>query len=85
MSKASIPTRSRIDLARTRLEKAVSEAEAAVDRYVQTAGGKAEVPEELQQELRSARAENAELRQVNQQVSERLDHVILRLKTVLES
>ena len=85
MSKASTPKGSRLESVRERMEKAVSEAEAAVDRFVFSAKGDGRESEALEADLRTARSENAALRQANDAVSERLDQVILRLKSVLET
>jgi len=84
VSNTSIPAPSRIERARGRLERAVAEIETAA---VARATIREEVSEDLlaaKQALTESRSENAELRTVTEEVSRRLDGVIVRLKAVLE-
>lgn len=70
-----------LETARKRLEEAVVRLEAAVDARAKADGGE---NKRLAKALENAQAECAELHEVNQTVSARLDAAIGRLKTVLE-
>ena len=80
MNNTTIPTPSRVDKARDRLENAVARVEAALANRVSSVAADPDPDAEIEQ----TRAENASLREANVVVSQRLDAVIDRLKTVLE-
>lgn len=84
VSNSSIPAPSRIQRARERLERAVAEIETAA---VTRASPREDVSEDLlaaKQALTESQSENAQVRSATEEVSRRLDGVILRLKAVLE-
>ena len=68
-----------VERARERLEKAVARAEAALEGFVPAVADDGA----LAGELAAERSENAQLREINETVSRRLDAAIDRLKTVL--
>jgi hypothetical protein len=70
-----------LETAKMRLEKAVARLETAVKTRAKSDGGE---NKRLAKALENAQAECAELHEVNQTVSDRLDAAIGRLNTVLE-
>ena len=75
----TIQNRMPVERARERLEKAVARVETALDGYVPAAADDGALADELAAE----RAESAQVREINEAVSRRLDAAIDRLKTVL--
>ncbi len=70
-----------LEAAKMRLEKAVARLETAVKARAKSDGGE---NRRLAKALENSQAECAELHEVNQTVSDRLDAAIGRLKAVLE-
>lgn len=79
---ADKPPRSstRVEAAQTRIEKALSRLEAAIESRGAEAGAAAD----LTAKLDAATAEISELKDRSQQVSDRLDKAIGRVKAILE-
>ena len=80
MSTTSIPTPSRLDKARDRLENAVSKIESALDERADSPNA----DPGIEKVLAETRSENQELKEIDTEVSRRLDGLIKRLKVVLE-
>lgn len=76
MNNPTPPTPSRVSKARNRLENAVATVEAALDERASAPAIDLQVEQTL--------VENEGLREANAKVSQRLDTVIDRLKSVLE-
>ena len=71
-----------LDLATKRLEQAVERLEQVLAAGVKPNGDNVV---ELQAQLEHSERENASLRGVTSDVSDRLDHAIVRLRTILEA
>ncbi len=79
MADGTIQKPTPVERARERLEKAVNRLEVALDERLPTVADEGA----LAGELAAARSENAQLRDINETVSHRLDAAIDRLRTVL--
>lgn len=82
MTSTPIRASSRVDVACTRLERAIADVEAALDARAPTAEGADTTG--LETELAESKARNDALVQATDAVTQRLDGVIGRLKAVLE-
>lgn len=66
---------------RQRLEGALTKLETAIDDHVRNDGQKIR---QLRQELDAAHQENARLQQTSEQIAQRLEMAIAKLKSILE-
>lgn len=84
MSNTSIPVPTRIERARVRLERAVAEVEAAASARTSLRQEASDDLVSVRRALEESQVENATIKDATDEVLQRLDDVIGRLRTVLE-